>query len=225
MSSTTLYRLSGGTLIAGSLLILINTIFNDVLFPGHSSTPEQVVSLPWLLVGLTVIIGSLLFVIGLPGMYLRQADRAGSLGLVGFILLFFGMLLQGAAFGIVQVIILPFLAQKAPQLVGANSLPISGFLLLIVSGLMYIIGAILLGIATMRSHVFSRWTGVLILAAGIALLLTLPPLPGFLSTILETVSFTAFSVAFLWCGFTLMTQKRETVEAASFATAGTQVSR
>jgi len=225
MSSTTLYRLSGGTLIVGSLLILINTILNAALFPGHSSTPQQVVSLPWVLVTLTALIGSLLFVIGLPGMYLRQAGQTGTLGLVGFILLFFGILLQGAVFSTVQVIILPFLAQKAPQLVGGNSLPLSAFLLLIVSGLMYIIGAILLGIATMRSHVFPRWAGVLILVAGIAMLLTLPPLPEVLSTILEMASFTAFSIAFLWCSYTLIVQKRETVEVSPLAAAEARMSR
>lgn len=225
MSSRTLYRLSGGTLIAGSLLILINTILIAVLFPGHSSTTQQLLSLPWLLVTLTVLIGSLLFVIGLPGMYLRQAGSAGTLGLVGFVLLFFGILLQGATFSTVQVILLPFLAQKAPQLAGGHSMPLSAFLLLIVSGLLYIIGAILLGIATMRAHVFPRWTGVLILVSGIGLLLTLPPLPTILGTIIEMVSFVVFSVAFMWCGYTLMAQEQRTVETAPFATAEAQTSR
>ena len=225
MSSTTLYRLSGGALIAGSLLILINTILGSVLFPGHSSTPQQVVSTMWLLVTLMAIIGSLLFVIGLPGMYLRQARRTGTLGLVGFILLFFGILLQEAVFSTVQVIILPFLAQKAPQLTGADSQPFSAFLLLIVSGLMYIIGAILLGIATMRAHVFPRWTGILIVVSGIALLLTLPPLPDVLSNILEAIAFIALSAAFLWCGSILTAQKREAVEVSPFATADIQGSR
>ena len=167
MSSRTLYRLSGGTLIAASLLILISSIVGAVLFPGHSSTPQQVLSLPWLLLTLITLIGSLLFVIGLPGMYLRQAERAGTLGIVGFILLFFAILLQGATFSTVQVIILPFLAQKAPQFMGGNSLPTGAFLLLLVSGLMQIIGAILLGIATMRAHVFPRWTGILLIVAGV----------------------------------------------------------
>src|SRR3989442_8697876 len=162
MSSRTLYRLSGGALIAGSLLILISSIVGAVLFPGHSSTPQQVLSLPWLLMTLITLIGSLLFVIGLPGMYLHQAGRAGVLGLVGFILLFLAILLEGAAFSSVQVVVLPFLAQKAPQFLGGNSLPISAFLLLLISGLMQMIGTILLGIATMRAHVFPRWTGVLL---------------------------------------------------------------
>lgn len=225
MSSTKLYRLSGGTLIAGSLLILINTLLTAVLFPGHSSTPQQVLSPTWVLVVMTVLIGSLLFVIGLPGMYLGQANRAGTLGLVGFILLFFGILLQGATFSTVQVVVLPFLAQVAPHLTSGNSMPVSAFLLLIVSGLMYMIGAILLGIATMRANVFPRWVGILILVAGIAMVLTIAPLPEAISSIVEVISFIAFSIAFIQCGFALISRKREAIESASFAPANVQTSR
>src|SRR5450631_911319 len=102
MSSRTLYRLSGGTLIIGSLLILISSVVGAILFPGHSSTQSQVLSLPWPLITLVTLIGSLLFVSGLPGLYLRQASRAGVLGFVGFILLFFAILLEGVAFSSVQ---------------------------------------------------------------------------------------------------------------------------
>jgi hypothetical protein len=224
MSSRTLYRLSGGTLIASSLLILVSSILNAVLFPGHNATPQQELSLPWLLTTWMILIGSLLFVIGLPGMYLRQAGRAGVLGLVGFILLFFSILLQGAAFSTLQVIVLPFLAQAAPKLIAGNSGPIGVFLLLLVTGLMEIVGTILLGIATMRAHVFPRWAGVLLIVAGIALLLTIPPLPVILSTIIETISFFALAVAFLWCGYMLISGEQGTVETVPFA-AEAQTSR
>lgn len=225
MSSRTLYRWSGGTLIAGSLLILISSIVGAVLFPGHSSTPQQVLSLPWLLVTLITLTGSLLFVIGLPGMYLRQAGRAGTLGLVGFILLFFAILLEGTAFSSVQIVILPFLAQKAPQLMGGDSLPISAFLLLLISGLMQIIGAILLGIATMRTHVFPRWTGILLLASGILFLLTLPPLPSPLGDIIEVMAFIALGLGCIGCGYLLIIREPGTVEAAPSTTVGVQASR
>ncbi|HZR42657.1 MAG TPA: hypothetical protein VFB12_21225 [Ktedonobacteraceae bacterium] len=217
MSSRSLYRLSGGTLIVGSLFILIGTIMGAVLFPGHSSTQEQVLSFPWLFMTLIILVGALLFAIGLSGMYLRQAGRAGVLGLVGFILLFLAMLLQGTAFSAVQIVVLPFLAQKAPQLMGGNSLPISAFLLLIISGLMQIVGDILLGIATMRARVFPRWTGILLLISGIAFLLTLPPLPSPISDLIETASFVAFAIVFLWCGYLLIASERGSVEAAPFA--------
>lgn len=225
MSSRTLYRLSGGTLIAGSLLILFASIVEAILFPGHSSTPAQVLSASWPLVILMTLIGSLLFVIGLPGMYLRQAGRAGVLGLVGFILLFFAILLEGAAFSSVQIVVLPLLAQKAPQLLGGNSLPLSGFLLLLISGLMQVIGAILLGIATMRACVFPRWTGVLLLISGIAFLLMIPPLPSPLSDLIEVASFITLALACSGCGYLLMTRQDETVEAVARPAAEARVSR
>jgi hypothetical protein len=226
MSSRTLYRLSGGTLIAASLLIVISAIVGAVLFPGHSSAPQVVTSPPWLLLTLITLIGSLLFVIGLPGMYLRQAERAGTLGIVGFILLFFGILLEGAAFSATQVIALPYLAQVAPQSLTGNSGPVGVFLLLIISGLLHIIGAVLLGIATMRARVFPRWAGILLIVAGVTLLLTLPPLPDILSSILEAISFIAFSLAFIGCGYALVTRETAAVEGTSpSAHVGVQASR
>ncbi len=49
MTSRTLYRLSGGTLIVGSLLLSIGTVLTSTLY--GNATPQQILSLPWLLVG------------------------------------------------------------------------------------------------------------------------------------------------------------------------------
>src|SRR5229473_2375931 len=118
--------------------------------------------------------------------------------LKGLILLFFGILLQGASFSLLQVTVLPWIAQVAPKLLeGNNTLPIGVFLLLIVSGLMESIGNILLGIATMRARVFPRWAGVFLLVSGILSLLTLVP---FLGDILEVISYISLAAAFVWCG-------------------------
>ena len=57
MSSRMLYRLSGGTLIAASLLSIVNSILSDVLYPGNT-TPQQYMSLPWLLVSLEACFSS-----------------------------------------------------------------------------------------------------------------------------------------------------------------------
>jgi len=223
MSTRTLYRWSGGTLIVSSFLLIVEDILSTVMCPGHNCTPQQTMSLPWLLVTLMFLIASLLFVIGVPGMYLRQAGRAGVLGFVGFILVFFAILLGGAAFATLQVIVLPYLAQVAPKLTGGNG-PAALFLFFIVTGLMLSIGTILLGIATMRARVFPRWAGILLLVSGIAFLLTIPPLPSPLGDLLEVAAFSVFSVAFLWCGYTLMAGERGTVETAPFS-AEAQASR
>ena len=223
MSSRTLYRWSGGTLIVASLLILIGSVLVAVLFPDHSSTKEQVLSFPWLLTILFTLIGSVLFVLGLPGFYLRQAGRAGVLGLVGFVLLFLDMLLQGAIFSAIQVTVLPLLAQSAPQLLSGNNLPVGVFLfLLLLPGLMQIIGSILFGIATMRARVFPRWIGMLFLVAGVAFLLTIPPLPSSLSTVIETASFAALAIACIGGGY-LLVADREPAGVEAIAAAPTSI--
>lgn len=224
MSTRTLYRWSGGTLIVSSILLIIEIVVSNVMCPGHNCTPQQEMSLPWLLVTLVWLIGSLLFVIGSPGMYLRQAERAGGMGFAGFILVFFAVLLGEAAFSLLQIIVLPFLAQKAPQLVGPNSGPPALFVLFIVPPLMITIGSILLGIATMRARVFPRWSGILLLVSGIIFLLTIPPIPSPLGDILEVAAFLTFDVAFLWCGYLLMVGERGAVEAVPFV-AEAQTSR
>jgi hypothetical protein len=224
MSTRTLYRWSGGALIVSSILLIIEIVVSNLMCPGHNCTLQQDMSLPWLLVTLTWLVGSLLFVIGFPGMYLRQAERAGMLGFVGFILVFFAVLLGEAAFSLLQIIVLPFLAQHAPQLVGPNNGPPALFVLFLVAPLMITIGSILLGIATMRARVFPRWAGILLLVSGIFFLLTIPPLPSPLGDILEVVAFVAFDVAFLWCGYVLITAGRGAVETAPFA-AEAQASR
>ena len=227
MSSRMLYRLSGGTLIAASLLSIVNSILSNVLYPNPNLTPQQYMSLPWLLVTLVIVIGSLLFVIGLPGMYLRQAGRAGVLGLVGFILVFFGSLLAGAFFTL-RVTVFPLLAQVAPKLLEGEILPGGMFLLLLVFSLLDMIGAILLGIATLRAHVFPRWTGVLLIIAGIGMGLTFVFPPSTLLTpgaIIETVSSIAFDAAFIWCGYVLIAGGRGTVEAVPSPMTEAQASR
>ena len=226
MSSRTLYRWSGGTLILSSLLILIGSVMGAILFPGHSSTQEQVLSFPWLLTILLICIGSLLFLLGFPGIYLRQAGRAGVLGLVGFVLLFLDILLQGAIFSAIQATVLPLFAREAPQLLGGHNLPVGVFLfLLLLPGFMQIVGAILLGVATMRARVFPRWTGMFFLVSGIGFLLTIPPLPSPLSDFLEVVSFVALAIACIWCGYILVAgREHASVEAGSFAVE-TQASR
>ena len=223
MSTRSLYRLSGGVLFIGSLLLFVSYLISDLLYPGHQQTTQQLLSPTWLLVELGGLGGALLVVGALPAMYLRQAGRTGMMGFVGFILLFLGLLLQGVAFTVTQIIALPFIAQIAPSHAGGNG-PVSVFLLLLVSGFMLIIGAILFGIATMRARIFPRWAGILLIVAGIANLLTLPPLPEPLGTILEIASFTALAAAFTWCGYTLITEtrEREQVRETSFASTSVQ---
>ena len=106
----------------------------------------------------------LLFQFGLTGFYLAQADKAGRLGSIGFVLAFFGVLVMTAQV-VVATWILPVIALQpgAPKtafemfdLAG----PLAAFSsVVLAASILTGIGLILLGIATMRAGVLPRWAG------------------------------------------------------------------
>jgi hypothetical protein len=222
MSSRTLYRLSGIVLLVGSLIGVIGSILDTVLIPGNSESAQQVLSTPFTIDASLFLAWALLLTMGLPGLYLRQATRAGVLGFAGFVLLSLGLLLGGVAFATVQVTIYPYLAQSAPKLLPTNGTgPDVGFLLWILGPVLLLaIGNILLGIATMRARVFARWAGILLIVAGVLFLLSFAPIP-----FISLASNVVFFVALAWCGYLLMRREQETAEAVARPAAQVEASR
>ena len=210
MSSRTLYRWSGIVLLVGSLLGAIGSILDTVLYPGHNETAQQILSTPFLIDASLFLAWSLLLAMGLPGFYLRQAARSGVLGFVGFVLILLGVLLGGVALATIQVSVFPYLAQL--KAIGQGSQPPVIVFLLVIAGpvVLLAIGAILLGIATMRSRVFPRWTGILLIFAGVLFLLSVAPIP-----FIDLASNVVFFVALAWGGYLLMTQEQEAEEAVA----------
>lgn len=215
MSSATLYRWSGIVLLFGGLIGIIGSILDVIVFPDHNLTPPQVLGTAFTIDVILYLVWSLLLTLGLPGLYLRQAARGGKLGFAGFVLFLLGLLMGGVAFGTVQATIFPYLAQSAPKLLPSGGTgPLSGFLLWIFAPVLLLgIGAILFGIATRRARVFPGWTGILLIISGILFILSIPALAPPFGTIIDFASNVTFFVAFAWCGYQLMRQELETVEA------------
>ena len=128
-----------------------------------SETPEiileqelRLVAAHWLT---TFFCGFLL--LGLPGLYAAQSESAGRLGLVSFLMLFFGTLFFAVSnnYGFIA----PVLAAQAPaMLVAINAYPP----VIILNGLLavgFFLGFILFGIATLRARVLPRQTGILMI--------------------------------------------------------------
>src|SRR5260370_35193793 len=65
---------------------------------------------------LLTLFAALLALLSLPGIYLRQANRAGVIGLIGFVLLYAAIVILGASSGLVSAVFIPFLPQHAPTL-------------------------------------------------------------------------------------------------------------
>ena len=202
MSSTTLYRLSGVAIILGALLAVIGNVLSSILFPGND--PHQYVSALWLPVSLLSFVGQLVLALGVPGIVVRQASRAGALGLIGFVLTALGGSLFGS-FGVIAVTVLPWIAQAAPKLAATNGPP-SLFVYFLVASLLLAVGGVLLGIVTMRAGVLPRWAGLLLIIGAVLNLVDFP-LSGAISSIVGTVAFVVFMLGLAWLGYALISVK------------------
>jgi hypothetical protein len=226
MSSATLYRLSGIVLLVGGLLSLVSSAANDIQFPGHNPTSQQVLSPPWILEASLLLVGVLLISIGFPGFYLRQAESAGKLGFAGFVMLWIAMLLAGVSFIALQIAVFPWLAQEDSKLLTGGPPIVAALLFLLVPELLFTVGSILLGISTLRAKVFDRGPGVALLALGIVNILSIPvPHGSAIGNIVATLGDIILALAFAWGGFALVAHKPATVAAPSMTVPSAQTSR
>jgi hypothetical protein len=162
MSSTTSYRLSGAALILGSVLGIIYYVSEAFIsgpFPEAVAGPVAVIG------SLIGFIGSVLVLLGLPGMYTRQAKPTGILGLLGFLLVWYVILFQGVLIPFTSVTIVPVIVTDpaARHLLAAG--PLASFdPFNYVSMVGQTVGILLLAIATLRARVFPRWIAWLLIA-------------------------------------------------------------
>ncbi len=155
----------------------------------------------------------LLFLIGITGIYARQAEKAGWLGLSGFLLLSLSWwLLTGYVFA--EVFILPPLATAAPAFVESflgiiNGSPgdmdvgalVPAFA---VVGILYMLGGLLFGIATLRAGILPRWPAALLAVAA-----TLTPAAALLPHEFQRLAAIPVGLALAWLGYALWSERRE----------------
>ncbi len=207
MSSATLFRLSGLALLIALPLQIVGFVLHppseqvvDALKPAYG--PAHII----------LFVSWLFALLGLPGFYARQAQRAGVLGLIGFIATMFAAayhfyLLLYEAYAttlLAQNPVTQALIEDGPLAHGAGALGPLGFL--------SVLAFPLLGIATVRSGVLPRWSGWLQIASVPVFFLSIALLPidvfsegGMLSPIAMLYYLTFLGYA--WGGYTLWTGK------------------
>lgn len=152
-------------------------------------------------------------VIGITGIYARQVKEAGWLGLAGY-LLFSLFWVATTAFTFAEAVILPLLATDAPKFVegylgifsgGASEVDL-GVLPAVaaVGGVLYILGGLLFGMATLRAGILPRWAGGL-LAFGAVVTLT----SSLLQHPLDRILAVPMGAALAWLGYALWSERRE----------------
>ena len=142
---------------------------------------------------LRLIAFGLLLPLGLVGLYARQSEAAGPLGLVVFVVAFAGTVLV-SGFVWVDTFVAPELATSAPQLVKSGPPPGRAL-----SFLVFGIGWALFGLASLVGRVYPRSASALLIVGAVILTfvtLTLLPVP---------LGGLPFEAAVAWLGVALLT--------------------
>jgi hypothetical protein len=209
MSSTTLYRLSGISLLLGAVVSVIAgsmTLFFDSSLSASPGTIQSPLwSTYWSLAFVTIV----LVLMGLPALYLPQAGRRGGLlGLIGVFLVALSGFLGMATTGYF-ISILPLLAAQAPDLINAGyetSLALFG----IGATALGLIGPVVLGIAVIRAKVFPSLVGILLMVSGVLSPVTV--FSGVLFTLIGVVGIVSAAIAYGWVGM-ILTKRQNVAEA------------
>ena len=156
MSSTTLYHLSGISLFWGGGLVALGYILHPADDPAYLATAAMI------LVHLMIFFGIFFLLLGLIGMYARQSSQAGVWGLIGMLLLFFGLPMLEMPHTVVFFALGPglvatkFAPQQAENLVNNIFAGPALGVMSPLSTLMAVLGVLTTAIVTLRKRVLPR---------------------------------------------------------------------
>jgi hypothetical protein len=155
------------------------------------------------------------FLLGIAGLYARQVEEAGWLGLAGFLLFSLSWWLQ-TGYVFAEVFILPLLATAAPQFVssflgiasgdaGEMNLGALATAYALV-GVLYMLGGLVFGIATFRAGVLPRWPAGLLAVTALV-----TPAAALLPHELQRMAAVPMGIALAWLGYSLWSERRAPV--------------
>jgi hypothetical protein len=195
MSGTRLLQLSGlAGFVSGLLLILLDIAF--IVFFGDQPERLAAATTAWLILLDLSIIATYLALLGLIGLYARQAEGAGRFGMAAFVIASFGTVMS-IGFNWGGGFIVPALSSAAPEFLDqvAEAPPgivAAGF---ISTFTLFALGWLLFGAASLRARLFPAiplWLLMIGATLGLVSRIAALGIPGVL-----------FGVALAWLGWRL----------------------
>jgi len=167
MTSFKIIRLSGLILVMNGILLLGFGILPDLFLPMKEPLLNWVNDSQWFVLNLSAYMLTVLTPLSILGLYAKQVEKVGLLGLIGFLLVYTGgMLYVGVQFD--EAFTWPVLAEYAPALIDIKGPMFTdpAFSIAYMSmALLFIPGLIMVCIATIRAKVLPKW-GAILLAVG-----------------------------------------------------------
>src|ERR687889_835966 len=178
MSSPSLVRLGGLAVVVGAVLLLTADIIDAYNIDAYATAE---LTREYLTTGthafqsaLRLVAFGLLLPLGLVGLYARQSDATGPLGLVAFVAAFAGTVLV-SGFVWVDTFLALELATSAPRFIEAGAPPGRSL-----SFAVFSVGWVLFGLASLVGRVYPKSAAALLIVGaviGTVVSLTLLPLP------------------------------------------------
>lgn len=192
-------------MVAGICFVVVGLIHPPNILSSVSTTQ-------WVIVHAVAIAMSLFGLLGITGLYARQAHAAGWLGLAGY-LLFSLWLVLILPFTFFEVFVLPLLATEAPTFAAGflgiftGSAEMNFSVLAGLWGLadaLFLLGGLVFGIATLRARILSRWA-----ASGLIIAMLLAPASALLPDELRPLVAVPIGFGIAWLGYALWAERRE----------------
>ncbi len=185
-------RLNGQFLLAGAIGAILSSLLIFLLpgpdgLGGPGSIPTNVV----------FVISGLVLLVGLPALYRAQAKQMGILGLVGVVLLWVATVLLLLVLSFVQILDVA-VPGSIPHPGGEGPPPLA-IIPMILGVVLTVIGGVIVGITTIRAHVFAAAIGWIILVSPVLLLLR-APVGGLLGVMLTSICLGLFYAGLAWVG-------------------------
>ena len=208
MTPSTLIRLAGLSAVLAGLGFIVVGMFHPV------NVPSSVTTATWVNVHIVATAMCFFGLFGMAGLYAKQVEKSGWLGLAGFALFSLWMALS-MPFLFLEAFILPRLATELPafvegflgMLTGVTSTVDLGILptLWNISGPILILGLLLFGIATFRARVLPRWAGALLALGAVLIPIGALVPPEYQPKIIMV----PVGLALAWLGYALLSERRE----------------
>ena len=198
---------------AGLAAILGGTSYVVVGLLHPPNTVSSVTTPQWAIVHAAAMAMCFFGLLGITGIYARQAKQTGWLGLAGYILLSLWLVVI-AGFTFVEVLILPSLATASPAFVegwlgmfngSAGTMDLGALpMVWTLTAPIYMLGGLLFGIATLRAGILSR-----IPAGLLAIGTMLAPVAALLPLEIQPKMAIPVGLALAWLGYSLWSERRE----------------